>query len=88
MPDQVDLSALVPLSKGDYVTINPDGTVHAMEDECGRWLSRAWFATLACACPKGACSCDRSVSESKCRHAHGIACEDAQAGQKVRVRCP
>lgn len=77
--------ALEPFSKGDYITVNADGTAHRMEDECSRWLSRAWLATLACSCPRGACTCDRSVPESRCTHVHGIAAEDVAQGQTMKA---
>lgn len=81
----IELRALEAFSKGDFLTVNADGTAHRMEEECRRWLGRAWMATLACDCPKGACTCDRSVPETTCTHVHAIAAEDVEQGKTVKA---
>ena len=84
----VTLRALEPFSKGDYITVNADGTAHRMEAACARWLGRAWLATRACTCPRDACTCDRSVDDERCTHVHAIAAESAEEGQEMKAIVP
>lgn len=81
----ISVRAIEPFSKGDFLTVNPDGTAHRMEAECRHWIDRAWMATLACNCPRGACTCDRSVPESSCTHFHAIAAEDCAHGASFKA---